>query len=239
MATGLFASNTFADITTAEAYINIGSVSSSNYSLEWKATTANTGQPRIYVTANIYFNDIKKDSNSKYGAAKVTISNTLSASKNVRGLWEINSTHKEYDGTGRTTDIASDYDKVQWDPASLSGSDVTEMEKMLVDFEREITEEISNSFKINVEGYDYFKAVKVGEVGNSESLEEIVTDVMTNQTEGDVIPMVYVHENNKKAYIFEKKADGRNVVYKLSKKADGEWTVADMTEKDGERFQAE
>lgn len=227
---GLVAPTASASITTASASINIGSIGSSKYDVEWSAKTANSGEPRIYVSANVYFNSVKKDSDSSYGASSVKISNTLLAYNNVRGEWEINSTHKEYDGTGKMTDIDSDYDSVEWDPAAaLTLSNKESVEDVVLS-------EITSSFSLDLDGFDSFRAVQVGEVNVSDSLKDIVVTVMDNQEEGDIMPLVFVNEESDEAYILEKKVDGTNLATFLTSDGSGNWEVKKEKEKKGKKI---
>lgn len=224
---GLLAPVASAKITTARATIDIGSIGSSKYYVDWDAKTANSGQPRIQVSANVYFNSVKKDSDDKYGAGSVTISNSLSASNSVRGKWEINSTHREYDGSGKRTDIDTDYDSVQWDPAaarSLSSKD---------SIENDVLTEMKDSFSFDLDNFAFFRAVEVSSSHVSDSLKDIVVTAMDNQREGDIMPFVFVDESSEEAYILEKKADGTNQVTFIGVDEDGSWEVHEKVEKEG------
>jgi len=227
---GLLAPGASAAITTARATIDIGSIGSSKYQVEWDAKTANSGQPRIQVSANVYFNSVKKDSDDASGSGSVTISNTLSASNSVKGKWEINSTHREYDSSGKRTDIDTDYDYVQWDPAAARSLSAHQS------LETEVMAEITSSFQYDFDEFEFFRAVEVSNSKVSDSLKDIVVAAMDAQEEGDIMPFVYVDELAAEAYILEKKADGTNYATLIVLDGDGNWEVKEKGEKKGKRL---
>ncbi|EST55088.1 hypothetical protein T458_10495 [Brevibacillus panacihumi W25] len=235
---GLFTSSAYASIKTATAYIDIGTIGSSSYNVIWEAETKTDAiYPQVGVSANVYFNDIRKDNDSSYprNSRIAEIAGVVSGSKSIRGLWEINSIHTQYNSSGKVTDQLEDYDKVRWDPAAFTTSTSEDIEETLSTFQKDVVEDILISFDLEIEDYDFFKAVKVSETNYSDSLKQIVVDVMEKQQENDIMPYVYIHQSNQNGYILEKKKNGTNVVHTLVADNDGKWTVDEVNEKKGKK----
>jgi len=78
----LLATNAFAAIETADAYINIEDATSTKYTIYWEAETkVDNTAPQIGVAAYIYRNSSKVDSDSRYpiNTRRAFISDTISA----------------------------------------------------------------------------------------------------------------------------------------------------------------
>jgi hypothetical protein len=239
----LLATNAFAAIETADAYINIEDATSTKYTIYWEAETkVDNTAPQIGVAAYIYRNSSKVDSDSRYpiNTRRAFISDTISATAGTaKVLWEIESFHHEYDDDKNIVDEDEDYDSVTYDPVSLRVlDDNTELDKNLAEFEQEVIDDILKGTNLDLTNYERYRAFDVFEDNFSDSLTSIVKDVMDKQKTGDILPTVFLNTSEGKGYILEKKSDGTSVIYLLKFDEDDLWKVIDKKERKGNAFEA-
>jgi hypothetical protein len=132
-----------------------------------------------------------------------------------------------------------------------SNSKTKLLKQRLAEFRETVDEEIAQSFEISLED---LKELDRQDVLSEEKYKDIAMkfmDLIIEQDEGDIIPSIYLDEENNELYLLEKKSDGTNVLHKFesgkskmrSSSIDGEesneWVEVITEEADGEIFDFE
>ncbi|MCM3079624.1 hypothetical protein [Brevibacillus invocatus] len=128
----------------------------------------------------------------------------------------------------------------------LKLSKVETLKQRLSEFKEKVDNDVAQSFEINL---DELVELDRKDVLNDEKyigIGDKLMDVMIEQEDGDIIPSVYLDEENNELYILEKKSDGTNVLHKYqpenskdqlsskSSKFSLEWSEVEKEEADGE-----
>lgn len=118
-------------------------------------------------------------------------------------------------------------------------SEVSQAVKKQIDnqvnqFLAKVDEDVQQSFNLNLAGYEKIdrKALFQDKKAYEKSLRSVYMEVIMNQSDGDILPQLYVNAQQNTGYILEKKADGQNVLYTIQKE-DGEWRMVDTQEATG------
>ncbi|KZE47095.1 hypothetical protein AV540_20030 [Brevibacillus parabrevis] len=99
--------------------------------------------------------------------------------------------------------------------------DMVIVKQRIAEFKEKVDNDIASSFDINL---DDLKKLDHKEVLKSEEykgIAKIVMNIMLEQANGDVVPSIYMDEENNELYILEKQADGTNILHKYSKNNEG------------------
>ncbi|WP_102275542.1 hypothetical protein [Cytobacillus massiliigabonensis] len=88
-----------------------------------------------------------------------------------------------------------------------------EIEKANNEFLREVNEDVQSSFKLDLTKYEAVELSEIFKNDEYDNLVSILMDVMIEQENGDIVPSVYI--KNDEAIILEKKATGKNIYHEI------------------------
>lgn len=93
-------------------------------------------------------------------------------------------------------------------------SKVETLKQRLSEFKEKVDNDIAQSFDINLEELVELDRKVIINDEKYKGITNKLIDVINEQEDGDIIPSVYLDEENNELYILEKKSDGTNVLHK-------------------------
>jgi F0F1-type ATP synthase delta subunit len=106
-----------------------------------------------------------------------------------------------------------------------------QLEKNIQEFKNEVDTDIIQSFKLDLTKFDKIDHKDVMQKDEYANLRKAFIRVAMEQSEGDIMPSIYL-QNKNTAYILEKKSDGSNVVHEFKLKGD-KWEATDVKKSKG------